>query len=1775
MAKFNPKYLTSFTVGGGVGQRALRSYPGIDPESLTIPETDEQYAEAEVEFDQVHGEQKVQDPEDDQSFLDSVAETGLDVALGIPRGVVGAGMGIYQLADWMALDLMPNWETNPLGRSKTAVGGLVEGLSNFAVGFVPIVGWFGRAGQLGAKARAGLHVVKGAKHLQRMTGKGARVLSRIPVGGPVVKGIFGQKHISRAAEYSLRTQGHTTRANLSKYGRWLAAGMATDFTVFRAHEDRFSNWLQQFPGMQQPVFEYLATDKDDGELEGRMKNALEGILFDVGIAGVGGLIKGTIWGVKAMKRGRAAKAAGKTPDEVQEAMDATPGRPEDSHPSRDNLNEQLDQAENGTQEITVYHGGDMATPSRQSNDLLFGSSDKDQAAAYARESGGASRTSSPIRSMKIDSSTLASEDAARKTIDDLGLSPENKEWSAGESSLYELLDPALEQFIGHENVRKLIEAMKKQGFSGIKFLDQDIRPTGTGRQTAENIVLFPGFKEAGDSSRVVTARVPKSMEERQKGAENKFELDPKDPARLDASHKLAEKNRGITKTRITGKGPEVTARRTARKTQVSQQLEETHRYLNDTIDALEADGAPGMQTLRADAAKIEGTPMQRLNKLTTLIENKLIPLQEGKVKYEPVPMARRADPDDARTKTNRDDREQQLVGMQKGQTTNSYRTTLMNLIDNIKKDPGKRVDVPDYKSKEWQEMNISQQTRELRKRILDAEFGHKAHGAATVTLTPKQSRMMGNIVSGVMKNIHLYDETGALNVHELRNFLDTLHKEERAYLKGLVGLPGGETSRSGTGKFSGGTAGVHQKRILATGLELMNDPNFRPDIKEQRKLEKGDWEDYVERIWGDNDIDIGDVEQVQKALGVGEDLASAATKTAKLTNVMKILQQGYYSEVGKMAEAYQAAIKSGDTKSSNSIGQELIASFFNLNIMTEQWKRAGAMTGHALEARKTIDIDEYLRNRGMMGKGMEEIVTQLDMLVRSGDVPDEIIQQYKRSMSLRGKLLQAGIEVWTNALISGPKTIFGVTTVGNVFGMMYFPLERMTGHGLAGAFHSLKGEADLAARNFDDMKVTAKMMTSLVLQSKYQVRAFSRGLATNTSRVLPGSTMMDTATQGPRGDRQALSAEAFWSPEAGIRNRLGNWKQTTGGNWEFETTQTGAMLDWVGGFLNLPGRTMRAMDEVYKTAVVRSHVESELAAQSLQFMVHGRQGSGLRGILGEGRETKTQKGLRRDYEKTQTQDLQLRKELEEGGRRKYSDELVLFEEITAEVNGKMYKMIDENGTLYTKTRVHEDVLRKLINDGELRVGSDEFKQKLNQLVDEEWNPQLGAIGAEAEKMALKSTWQETLNRGGFTHGLQEFAKQHPFMRLIFPFIKTPRNLIKFVGDRTPGNPYLYLDYRNAKKAAKEALAAGADQAYRKHSRVAAEALGRISMGSAMTVSAAYLAYSGMITGGGPKNFAARKSLQAAGWQPYSFRVGENYVSYARLEPISTFLGLMADAVEISNHTYTHDYGDTPFENISAAILGSLSNNITNKTYLTGLSNWLNAMNEGERYGGRVLASYLTSFVPFSSLMYQSRGTYQRVVHDEDLHFRRARSLVDAFREKTGWNNSKVPLSYDITGKPISRPQGHWPDLGPITFDSFNPFTHTRKSNDPVYQAFTELKLNDGPPKAMIRGHINTRDEYRQGSDLSFYDAWQEDTGHVKLGGRTLHETLDRLVRSKEWKRLDKAPVEGVDSPARNIIRSIIQKYRRAAFNRTMQQYQVTQNKYQNALKIQQQLRRGA
>jgi len=171
--------------------------------------------------------------EEENDFFDVAG----DVLAAPFRGIEGAFQGAYNLADYLAFDVLPDYDTRFLGTSKTMAGGAVEGISQFATGFIPL---FGLAGRAGALAKAGT----------------------------------------------------ATKA--------VVAGAATDFTFFNGQEARLSNLIQQVPELQNPVTEFLAYDGDESELEGRMKNVLEGL----GLEAVAGVF---IKSVKAMKKARKVK----------------------------------------------------------------------------------------------------------------------------------------------------------------------------------------------------------------------------------------------------------------------------------------------------------------------------------------------------------------------------------------------------------------------------------------------------------------------------------------------------------------------------------------------------------------------------------------------------------------------------------------------------------------------------------------------------------------------------------------------------------------------------------------------------------------------------------------------------------------------------------------------------------------------------------------------------------------------------------------------------------------------------------------------------------------------------------------------------------------------------------------------------------------------------------------------------------------------------------------------------------------------------------------------------------------------------------------------------------------------------------------------------------------------------------------------------------------------------------------------------------------------------
>lgn len=89
-----------------------------------------------------------------------------------------------------------------------------------------------------------------------------------------------------------------------------AAGAIADFSVRDPHEKRLSDLWQDANLPENVLTDYLASDPNDSDAEGRFKNALEGAV-------TGGMLEGVLHGARALRAAKwANKAKGKTAAEV-------------------------------------------------------------------------------------------------------------------------------------------------------------------------------------------------------------------------------------------------------------------------------------------------------------------------------------------------------------------------------------------------------------------------------------------------------------------------------------------------------------------------------------------------------------------------------------------------------------------------------------------------------------------------------------------------------------------------------------------------------------------------------------------------------------------------------------------------------------------------------------------------------------------------------------------------------------------------------------------------------------------------------------------------------------------------------------------------------------------------------------------------------------------------------------------------------------------------------------------------------------------------------------------------------------------------------------------------------------------------------------------------------------------------------------------------------------------------------------------------------------------
>lgn len=366
-----------------------------------------------------------------------------------------------------------------------------------------------------------------------------------------------------------------------------------------------------------------------------------------------------------------------------------------------------------------------------------------------------------------------------------------------------------------------------------------------------------------------------------------------------------------------------------------------------------------------------------------------------------------------------------------------------------------------------------------------------------------------------------------------------------------------------------------------------------------------------------------------------------------------------------------------------------------------------------------------------------------------------------------------------------------------------------------------------------------------------------------------------------------------------------------------------------------------------------------------------------------------------------------------------------------------------------------------------------------------------ATDEDALRYAQETTFTEDLGKNIFAN-IQKMAVEYPALQLLLPFVRTPTNLLKRAGQRTPVLAMI-------SRTVREDIAAGG---VRK-----AEALGRQAMGF-FVISSMLFAYSeGKVTGAGTTDKKLRRfNRETESGQQYSFRIGDRMYSYNRLDPNFIAVGAIVSALEaLPSDFEITDLRDEPelISDMLGALFLGLTQTFKNKAYFQGVTNFLSAMQAEDDAGTRGVVRYgenfISSFVPPAI-----QQTTDLLTGQEAL--REAIGLADKLKKRglfmtTGEGADTLPKQYNwLTGKPIKN------HVGPNTLG----FQAQDVSETPVMKELKAIGFGfTGPSKRISKQDLTTEQ----------YAYYKQMTGQIKIDGKTLEQALDKFFKSREWQNL--------------------------------------------------------
>lgn len=342
------------------------------------------------------------------------------------------------------------------------------------------------------------------------------------------------------------------------------------------------------------------------------------------------------------------------------------------------------------------------------------------------------------------------------------------------------------------------------------------------------------------------------------------------------------------------------------------------------------------------------------------------------------------------------------------------------------------------------------------------------------------------------------------------------------------------------------------------------------------------------------------------------------------------------------------------------------------------------------------------------------------------------------------------------------------------------------------------------------------------------------------------------------------------------------------------------------------------------------------------------------------------------------------------------------------------------------------------------------------------------------------TFQTPLRHGSFSAGLSAATQGQPLAKLLLPFIRTPMNLLKFAAERSPAALAM-------KSWRKEFAAGGARRDM---------AITRAVVGTGVGAAIYEMALAGQITGGGPADRSARRLLEANGWQPYSLKIGDRYYSYARLDPFSTTIGTVADMVDLRSHMT-----DAQQERSGTLVLAAIANNLTSKTWLSGLSSALEAVNDPGRY--------MDNFVSRTAGAIAVPALVAQVARETDPLMREARGPIDRIRSRIPGVSAGLYPRRDVFGRPMEAQDAIGPDI-------ISPVYTGQDRKDPTIAALVDAGATMSMPSKT----------YKEGGKSKKWTPDQYDRLQAAIG-ELAKPRLDALVSSPAWRGMEREGQQNV------------------------------------------------